>query len=198
MRRNPQRRSLAGDEKGATLVEFAFVLPALCVLLLGIFDLGYRSYAASVLQGALHEAARMATVGGVTQTQIDNRVRARLSNFADASTVTISSTSYYDFAGVRQPERITTDVAPLNVYNPLTDCFEDLNGNNSYDIDRGRGGLGNSEDIVRYEVSMSFPRIVPIDKFLGWTASETITGNTVLRNQPYGARATSTREICPP
>lgn len=140
----------------------------------------------------------MATVGGVTQTQIDNRVRARLSNFTNGSTVTITSTSYYDYAGVAQPERITNDVAPLNVYNAATDCFEDSNGNNSYDADRGRGGLGSAEDIVRYQVSMSFPRIVPIDNFLGWSASETITGNTVLRNQPYAARAITTREICPP
>ena len=75
------RARLGRDESGATIVEFALVLPVLCVLLLGIFDLGYRSYASSVMQGALHEAARMATVGNVNMTQIDARVRQRLEQF---------------------------------------------------------------------------------------------------------------------
>ena len=34
------------------------------MMLLGTLDLGYRSYVGSVVQGTLHEAARMATVGG--------------------------------------------------------------------------------------------------------------------------------------
>lgn len=187
---------IGGDTKAATIVEFAMILPALCVLLLGIFELGYRSYAASIVQGALHEAARMATVGGVTMTQIDNRVKQRLSNFATNSTVTTRTTSYYDFAGVGRPEKITSDTAPFGTYN-ATDCFEDANGNGSYDLDRGRSGQGNADDIVRYEVSMSFRRIVPIGGFLGWSDNETITANTVLRNQPYAGRAVQTVTICP-
>ena len=120
--------SLRKAEDGATLVEFALILPALCVLLLGIFDLGYRSYANSVLLGALHDAARMATVGGLTQAQIDARVRSRLSNFANNSTVTIQTQSYFEFSHVGTPERITSDTAPFNTYNS-GDCFEDANGN---------------------------------------------------------------------
>ena len=54
-----------GATAGVTIIEFAMILPVLLLLLLGLFDLGYRSYASSVLQGALHEAARMATVGDV-------------------------------------------------------------------------------------------------------------------------------------
>jgi Flp pilus assembly protein TadG len=188
-------RSLRGDARGATLVEFAMILPALCVLLLAIFELGYRSYAASVLQGALHEAARMATVGGVSQAQIDARVRQRLSNFTNNGTVTITTSSYFDFAGVRMPERITSDTTPIGTYN-VGDCYEDTNNNNQFDLDRGRGGLGGADDIVRYEVSFAVPRMFPIDRFLGWSASETISGNTVLRNQPFAGRNTATVERC--
>ena len=189
------RTGSALDDRGATVVEFAMILPVLCILLLGIFDLGYRSYAASVLQGALHEAARMATVGGISQSQIDARVRERLSNFAQRSTVTITTTSYYDFAGVSMPEKITSDTAPLGTYN-AGDCYEDANGNNAYDVDRGRGGMGGADDIVRYQVSISFPRIVPIGSFLGWSANETITANTVLRNQPFAGRSISNPVRC--
>ena len=33
------------------VLEFAMVAPVMLLLLLGLFDLGYRSYASSVLQG---------------------------------------------------------------------------------------------------------------------------------------------------
>lgn len=181
-------RRLGDDERGATIVEFAMILPALCVLLLGIFELGYRAYAASVLQGALHEAARMATVGGVTMNQIDARVRTRLSNFADHGTVTTRTTSYYDFSGVRRAEKLLIDTDPVGTYNQ-GDCWEDTNGNNSWDADRGSSGMGGADDIVRYEVSLAVPNIVPIDRFLGWASSNTISGETVLRNQPYAGRS---------
>lgn len=188
-------KRLREDARGATLVEFALILPALCITLLAIFELGYRSYAASVLQGALHEAARMATVGGVTQTQINDRVRARLSNFTSHGTITITTQSYFDFAGVRMPERITSDTTPIGTYN-TGDCYEDANNNGTFDLDRGRTGTGGADDIVRYEVSFTVPRIVPIHRFLGWSATETISGNTVLRNQPFAGRNTATVERC--
>jgi Flp pilus assembly protein TadG len=164
------------------------------MLLLGLLDLGYRSYAASMVQGALHDAARMATVGNFTLTQIDNRVKARLANFATSSTVTTSTTSYYDFTGVSQPEKIVGDTAPLNSYNS-GDCFEDANGNNSYNTDRGRDSTGGADDIVRYQVTISFPRIVPLGGFLGWGNTQTITQNTVLRNQPFAGRAININRI---
>ena len=195
MIRPSAKRRIARDERGVTLVEFAAILPVLCMLLLGIFELGYRSYAASVLQGALHEAARMATVGGVTQAQIDERVRTRLRPFSSNATITIDTQSYQDFASVRQPERITQDTAPLGQYN-VGDCYEDTNANNRWDADRGTAGTGNADDIVRYEVTLAYRRVFPIGGFLGWSDTETIRSNTVLRNQPYAARVNRTVIRC--
>jgi Flp pilus assembly pilin Flp len=188
-------RRLRTDSRGATLVEFAMILPALCVLLVAIFELGYRAYAASVIQGALHEAARMATVGGIPMTTIDAHIRQRLSNFALNSTVTTETRSYYDFANVAMPEKITQDTAPLGSYN-AGDCYEDANGNSSYDLDRGRSGMGNADDIVRYQITMTYPRILPVAQFLGWSNTETIVSNTVLRNQPFAGRSISTVIRC--
>ena len=119
----PLIRRLRRDSRAVTIVEFAMVAPVMLLLLLGLFDLGYRSYASSVLQGALHDAARMATVGGYSMTQIDTRVKTRLSNFAARSTVTTAAASYYEFTGVSQPEKIVGDTVPLNSYN-AGDCFE--------------------------------------------------------------------------
>jgi Flp pilus assembly protein TadG len=189
-------KGLRQDKRAATIVEFAMILPALSVLLLGIFELGYRSYVTSVLQGALHEAARMATVGGISMTQIDTRVRTRLGSFSSAGTVTTSTTSYYDFAGVAMPEKITQDTAPLGSYN-AGDCYEDANGNSQYDTDRGRSGMGGADDIVRYQVTITYPRLLPIWKFLGtWGTTDSVSANTVLRNQPYAGRSISNVVRC--
>ena len=190
----PLLRRLRRDSKAVTIVEFAMVAPVMLLLLLGLFDLGYRSYASSVLQGSLHDAARMATVGGYSMTQIDSRVKTRLSNFATRSTVTTAAASYYEFSGVSQPEKIVGDTVPLNSYNS-GDCFEDVNGNNAYDTDRGRSGTGNADDIVRYRVTITFPRVFPLGYLLGWSSTQTLTQETVLRNQPYAGRNMTTNRI---
>ena len=185
---------LRRDARGATIVEFAIVLPVLCLLLLGVLDLGYRSYATSVVQGALHDASRMATVGNFTLAQIDARVKQRLANFANHATVTTSTTSYYDFSGVSQPEKVVGDTAPTGSYNS-GDCFEDANGNNAYNTDRGRATTGGADDIVRYQISITYPRIVPMGSVMGWSNTQTITQNTVLRNQPFAGRSISNNRI---
>ena len=80
--------ALGRNERGATIVEFALILPVMCMLLLGTLDLGYRSYVTSIIQGSLHEAARMATVGGVPTSAIEAHVRDRLRDFSGTATIT--------------------------------------------------------------------------------------------------------------
>jgi Flp pilus assembly protein TadG len=181
------RRNILGDSRGATIVEFAFVAPVLMLTLMGIFDLGYKSYISSVLQGALHDAARMATVGDKTVTQIDAAVNTRLRSFSRGATITITHKSYSDFSGVKVAERITSDTVPTGQYN-VGDCYEDYNNNNAYDTDRGKSGQGNSEDVVNYEITIVYPRLFPVTKLMGLPSTETVKASTVLRNQPYGSR----------
>lgn len=179
--------ALRRDTSGATIVEFALILPVMCAMLIGMVDLGYRSYVSSIVQGALHEAARMGTVGGVSTDTITAHVRSRLQRFSRNATVTVTTRNYAEFTGVRTPETITQDTAPLGQYN-AGDCYQDFNGNQQFDLDRGRTGMGNAEDVVYFEVRMVYPRIVPVGEFFGWSNNVTINQNTVLRNQPYAAR----------
>lgn len=187
--------ALRRDAKAATIVEFALILPVLCMMLLGTLDLGYRSYVSSVVQGTLHDAARMATVGGVTTAQIQTFVQNRLQAFSRNATITTTTRSYSDYSGVKVAETITNDTAPIGTYNP-GDCFQDANGNGVWDSDRGRSGTGNSEDVVYFEVTMSYPHIVPVGRLFGWSSNITTTQNTVLRNQPYAARNNSVTIVC--
>jgi Flp pilus assembly protein TadG len=188
-------RALRRDTNGATIVEFALILPVLCMMLLGTLDLGYRSYVASVVQGALHDAARMATVGNVSTAQIQTYVTNKLQAFSRNATITTTTRSYSDYSGVRVAETITNDTAPFGTYNP-GDCFQDANGNGSYDADRGRSGTGGSEDVVYFEVTMTYPHIMPVGQLFGWSGNVTTTQNTVLRNQPYAARNNSVAVVC--
>ena len=195
MTRLPVLHALRRDTRAATIVEFALILPVLCMMLLGTLDLGYRSYVSSVVQGTLHDAARMATVGGVTTAQIQTFVQNRLQAFSRNATITTTTRSYSDYSGVKVAETITNDTAPIGTYNP-GDCFQDANGNGVWDSDRGRSGTGNSEDVVYFEVTMSYPHIVPVGRLFGWSSNITTTQNTVLRNQPYAARNNSVTIVC--
>ena len=195
MSRLPPLAVLRRDSSGAAIVEFALILPVMCVLLLGTLDLGYRSYVNSIIQGSLHEAARMGTVGGIPTSAIETRVRDRLRDFSRNATITVTTQSYSEFSGVRTPETITQDTAPIGTYNS-GDCFEDANGNGSFDLDRGRSGMGGAEDVVHVEVTMTYPHIVPVGKLLGWSGNVSVTQNTVLRNQPYAGRNTSVTVVC--
>ena len=56
--------------------------------------------------------------------------------------------------------------------------------------------MGGAEDVVHFEVTMTYPHIVPVGKLLGWTDNVTVTQNTVLRNQPYAGRNNSSAVIC--
>lgn len=178
---------IRNDEGGATMVEFAFVAPPLFMVLLGLTDFGYRMYVDSVVEGTIHRAARFATVGDKTSDQIDDFVKAQLTEFSSNGTVTITKTNYYQYSGIGKPEKLTTDANGNGAWD-TGDCYQDLNNNGKWDKIAGRNGLGGSDDIVYYTVQFTYPRVVPMSGFLGWSNTQTATAVTVMRNQPYAAQ----------
>lgn len=183
--------SLARDRRGVSIVEFGLLAFPLFLSILAIFDLGWRMYVESVVQGVLFRASRLATIGNYSSSQIDTFVTTQLHDFSKNATVTIYKAKYATFTGVGQPEPITSDTAPIGTYNH-GDCYTDINGNGQWDADQGAAGLGGSNDIIYYQVTISYPPIMPMPKMLGWSGTETVTANTVLRNQPYGTSSSST------
>ena len=186
MRLRAPFRRLRKDESGATIVEFALVSVPFILLLLGIIDIGYHAYLSAMVQGTLNEAARQVTVGGVTGSTVDSFVTGRIKAVSPQGTVVITKKSYFDFTHVGKPEPITTDTAPLGVYNH-GDCFEDDNGNGVWDADSGASGLGGAEDIVYYTATVSYTGLVPLQALLGFSSTETVTGTAMMKNQPYAA-----------
>lgn len=188
----PLMRDIARDEDGATLVEFAFVAPVMIVLLMGLFDLGFQTYAQTSLQGALQEAGRSSTLepGAISYAQMDAEVTSAVQNIVPGAQVTFTRKSYQNFSDVRQPEEFTdtnnNDVCDNN------EPFEDLNGNGNWDSDRGSDGAGGARDAVLYNATASFGRVFPLHRFVGLPKDITIDAGTVLRNQPFDEQANRT------
>lgn len=183
---------LASDERGATIVEFAFVVPVICTLMAAGFELGYRAYLGSIVQGALLEASRRATVGDRTGDQIDQIVKDRVAMLSSAANVrSIKKENFYNFTNVGKAEKLTFDKDADGIYDPADDCYEDANNNTVYDTTMN-SGLGTADDIVRYTVTVEYPDIMPVNRLLGWGTKQTIVASTVLRNQPFTSRAMPT------
>lgn len=181
------RRTLRGDQQGATVVEFALVAPVLVTLLLGLFDIGYNTYVASVLQGAIQKSARDSSIEGATPASLDGRVTSAVHNISPGAAVKFSRKSYASFSDVNTPEDFT-DVNGDGACNN-GEPFEDANGNNVWDVDRGVAGLGGARDAVLYTVNVSYPRLFPIGGFVGLPELHQMKSETVLRNQPYAQQA---------
>jgi Flp pilus assembly protein TadG len=182
-------RDFRQDVRGATLVEFAIVAMPLIVMMMAMFDLGFREYISIQLAGALDQSARQVTVGTATNAAaIKASVTTQIKTILPGATVDVIPSSYDAFSKVGKPEPITTDTAPIGVYNK-GDCFEDENGNGVWDFDSGLNGTGGSDDIVYYTAIVTYPEIVPMRRLLGWSATETVTGTAMMKNQPYASQA---------
>lgn len=173
------------NEDGVTAVEFALIAPALALVLVGLFEMGYSVYANTMLQGAIQRAARKSTVEGAASqvTAIDNAVKAEVLPVVPDATLTFKRKFYANFSDVRVPE----DYKDLNKNGVCDDGepFEDANGNGILDPDRGSDGVGGARDAVLYTVTMTYARKFPLASLIGMPSTITNKAETVLRNQPY-------------
>lgn len=181
-----QFTALIADRTGATIVEFALVLPVLLLTLFGLSDLGYNLYTAQMLQGAIQNAARLSTLQGASDKQagIDEVVTRAVHAVAPNATLDFNRKSYANFSDVARPE----DFTDINT-NGTCDSgepFEDANANGSWDADAGSDGFGGARDAVLYTVTVNYPRVFPIARLIpGQSDTMALTAVTVLRNQPF-------------
>lgn len=82
------RRNLWKCERGAELVEFAFVFPTLLLVMLGIIDFGFLFQRYEVVTNAAREGARVAILPGYA----DADVTARVNQYLAASGMTAPTT----------------------------------------------------------------------------------------------------------
>ncbi|MCT2558666.1 pilus assembly protein [Tsuneonella sp. YG55] len=170
-------------------MEFALISPALLLLLLGMFEMGYNYYLQAQLQGAVQKAARDSTTQAAVGSMgaIDARVTAAVRTIVPDATLTFSRRAYSSFSDVHRAEDFTD--LDNNGICSNGEPFEDANGNGIWDDDRGVGGGGGARDAVLYVVEVRYPRAFGAAQMVGLPDTVTTQATTVLRNQPWEGQA---------
>lgn len=188
-------RRLKGDRQGIAAVEFAILALPLFMVIMGGIEFGFMMFTKARLGGVLQQAARMATTGdeanGEDGVNIDAMVRADLKVTAGAR-VDIEKSYYDSFDQVRTPEQKDTEgTAP-----PY--CWTDVNGNQRWDKDPGRTGLGGANDIVNYKVTVTYPVLFPlVTRTITGSPNMVLTGQAALQNEPFqGGRDMAPKRCC--
>lgn len=187
-----RRGSLPHDERGAAMIEFAFVIPVFLLLVMGLCELAYQAYVQSVLSGAVQKAGRDATIQGATTSSIDSSVLTQVQAAAPRASFATGyplRKSYAQFGDI-QPEPFV-DTNGNNIRD-TGECFTDVNGNGTWDADPGTVGQGGANDAVVYTVAVIYPRLFPLAARMGWGPIQTLSATTTLKNQPYASQQTGT------
>jgi Flp pilus assembly protein TadG len=182
---------LRRDLRGVTVIEFAIVAPVMLLLIMGLGELMYTVYAKAILDGAIQKAARDSAIqgGGDRANDIDALVMQQVRAMAPNATHTSSRLSYNNFTSIK-PERFT-DSNSNNRYD-AGECFDDINGNGTWDADPGMANQGGASDVTKYRITVTYPRPFPVAGLMGWADTNTITSETLLKNQPW---ATQSRQV---
>jgi Flp pilus assembly pilin Flp len=178
---------LRHDQNGVAAVEFALIAPTFMLMLMGTFDIGYAGYIKYVLQGALEDAGRSASLETTSSTTLDNKVKDTVKTLNNAGTLNVSRLYYERYSDVKVPEEFTDSNA--NGLRDPGECFIDRNGNSVWDADVGLAGRGGAQDVVVYKATFTYNRIFPLWKMLGQSSTQDIVAQTYLRNQPFSAQA---------
>jgi Flp pilus assembly protein TadG len=185
--------------RGVTVIEFAIVAPVLMLLLMGLFDVAHTVYVKAQLNGLVQKAARDSTLQDQStlagQTALDNIVIAQVKALAPGATVSAKRRFYRNnndaTARVPEPWGDTNRDLRCNA----DESFTDTNGNGVWDADGGDGGSssttpgGGAQDRSIYLVTVTYPRLFPLWRFIGLTPQATQVATTILANQPYSDQA---------
>lgn len=183
--RAPDISALHGDSQGATIVEFAIVLPLFMVLLIGILDIGQMVYGKSVLAGAVHKAARASSLETRNTARADAAVLDAIRPLLPGVSIESSRTSYYDFADIGRQEKWNDANGNARCDNGET--YTDENRNGQWDEDVGtQGNGGDPNDVVVYRVTASFSPVFKVPFLPQRWSTRTLTATAVTRNQPFG------------
>lgn len=185
-------RRLRRDRRGATVIEFAILLPVLVMLLMGLIDISYQGYVQAVLEGAVQKAGRDSTIEAADTNAIDNEVAAAVKRVAGSAQITTTRKSYSSFALIK-PEIFSDD--NHNGIHDRGECFTDINENGIWDSDPGRTGQGGASDVTIYEVKVTYPRLFPIAGLIGWPATVALSTQTRFKNQPFARQAVITPQV---
>lgn len=191
------------DCRAVTTVEFAFISPILVLVIMGLGDVLYQEYVQAILNGALQKAGRDSSIQGSNASTvalaIDSKVIGMVGTVMKSPSNACPATASGTWCSTRVNYDNFTEVAP----EPFTDTdndgrcdhgepYSDINGNGGWDADPGTSGQGGANDVTLYTMTITYPRIFPVAGIMGLPATQTITSNTLLKNQPYASQSITT------
>jgi len=148
--------------RGATMVEFAMVVPLFVLLLLGIIDFGRYFFAQHTLQFATREGTRLALVGGTLADEHGiplSRLDSIIKKIKDNAGLAIN------------PSEISISIFPIN---PAT--YTDPSGW------QGQQNAGGAGDYMRVRTRYTYKWLT---LFLGGVAASTIQAEATYRNELF-------------
>ncbi len=154
------RGPLVGDRSGATVVEFALVLPVLMAVILVVLEFGMMLTAQGLLDSAALQVSRLGTTGfapdgSSREDYIRQFVSSQAFGLLQPEKLSISATSYTSFSDIDQP-------------------------------DKGVPGFGGPDAVVVYRLTYPWDGVTPlIGKFFG-DAGMSLTASLAVRNEPFG------------
>lgn len=180
---------LARDIRGNTIIEFAVIAPVMIGMICGGMELGNTMMARTQLEGAMVEAARVATAS-LDDTEEERKV-------AVENTVRTVMASY----PLQTGRRVGVDIAVYKTFSTAyPEVYTDLNRNGRYDLgepytDRNRNGrwdpavpltssMGGPGDVVAIKVT--YPRQMlfgAAGSMWGLSRFLDMTATTVVRNE---------------
>ncbi|MBW8309137.1 MAG: pilus assembly protein [Candidatus Paracaedibacteraceae bacterium] len=183
-------RLIIGHESGASIVEFALVVPFFILALFAAVQVGLIVFVQNALDTAAREASRLGMTGqttaGLTREQfIQNKVLSVIQIYSggvmDPHKVKITVKAYPSLAGVNNPEPFT-DTNNNGIYDK-GEPFTDVNGNGVWDADQGiSGSFGTAGQVVEYDISYGWDTIFPL---FGTSSLITLHGITPVMNEEY-------------
>lgn len=188
-------RRLLRDRRGISAVEFAIISPVLCFMLMGICDLLYQAYVQTVLDGAMQKAGRDSAIQGGADRKdlLDAAVADLVKTIARDATWNSTRETFSSYSVVK-PE--VFDDKNNNGRLDKKECFIDVNGNKTWDANPSRDGQGGANNVTKYQVEITYPRLFPIARWMGWGDTQVLKASTFLKNQPYAKQAVVTETIC--
>lgn len=193
-------RTFRRDEKGATAVELAMVLPVILMVLVGMIELSMGMFINTVVEGSLRDAARLGLTGQIQEGISNDQALVDILNEAslgllNLTTADVTSLVYENFAYVGQGEDLTDldgngtwTAGPYThtdgtVY-PAGEPWVEVNGNGVWDEDFGEAGLGAQGDIVLYTVEYDWNflsgQFIPVLQ-----GTIPMVASIVVLNEPY-------------
>jgi Flp pilus assembly protein TadG len=176
---------------GAAALEFALVLPPLCLILVGMFEVSMLMFTQASMEGALREAARFGMTGSVEdpedrEAQIMDIIDKHTYGVVDMSTANITFEVYDGFGDVDDGEPYVDTNANGNY--DVGEPFTNQPGcpSTNWDADCGQAGVGSSAEVVQYTVSYDWEVMTPfMAQFMGDEGKIKMKASVVIRNEPW-------------